>query len=198
MVVSNRRTSPLSSDELFATALRIVDDEGLEALTMRRLAREVGVEAPSLYHHVGNKDALIDGMLVRVRGEVRLPEPLPEDWIDLFVAIFAEYRRVLTAHPNLVIYAGRRVETDPDPDGLQGLIAFGFPEEEAIALWQSMIALVTGFALFSSRAAETDTSNLPPGLAQRAEVWSDEACDRTLRLILEGYAARYPATRSAR
>jgi AcrR family transcriptional regulator len=192
MAASTNRTTPLTTDELFAAALRIVDAEGLEALSMRRLGREVGVEAASLYHHIPNKDALIDGMLVTMRAEVRVPDPLPEDWIEIFLAIFAEYRRVLSAHPSLVIYAGRRVETDPDPDGLQALLQMGFAEQDAVGLWQSMIAFVTGFSLFSSSAAETDTSNLPPGLATSAAEWRDETCDRTLRVILEGYAASLP------
>lgn len=185
-----RRTEPLTADEIFERALMLVDEEGLEALTMRRIAEEVGVEAASLYHHVANKDALIDGMLVRMRSEVRLPEPLPEDWIEIFQAVFAEYRRVLTAHPHLVIYAGRRVESDPQPSGLDALTELGFSDEDAVSLWQSMLAFSAGFSLFGSSHAETDTSELAPGLAKRMSEWSDDTCTLTLRIILEGYAER--------
>jgi TetR/AcrR family tetracycline transcriptional repressor len=188
MVPAKRRTTPLTRDELIGTALTIVDSEGLEALSMRRLADEVGVQAASLYHHVPNKDALIDGMLVRIRSEVALAEPMPEEWVDLYVHIFAEYRRVLSAHPNLLVYAGRRVESDPDPDGLGYLMQLGLDEDEAVGLWQSMIAFVTGFALFSSRAAETGVENQAPDLAQRLTEWRDETADTTLRVIVEGYA----------
>jgi len=188
MVTSKRRSTPLTTHELFGTALALVDEHGLEALTMRRLAEEVGVEAASLYHHVPNKDALIDGMLVRMRSEIRVPDPLPEDWMDVFQAIFAEYRRVLAAHPNLVIYAGRRVETDPETSGLEGLIQLGFTDDDAVELWQSMIAFAVGFSLFSSSHAEVDTSGVPGGLAQRMTEWRDDTCARTLRVILEGYA----------
>jgi AcrR family transcriptional regulator len=191
---AKQRTTPLSPDEIFATALRIVDAEGLEGLSMRRLAAEVGVQAASLYHHVPNKDALIDGVLVRMRAEVRLPDPMPTEWDDIFVAIFDEYHRVLSAHPNLVIYAGRRVASDPDPDGLQYLLQLGFSEDDSVSLWQSMIAFVAGFSMFSSNAAAMSTDNLSPERADRAEQWRDETCDRTLRVILEGYAAaRRPA-----
>ena len=72
-----------------------------------------------------NKDALLDGVLVRMRAEMQIPDPIPEDWKDLMEAIFAEYRRVLAAHPNLVSLAGRRVETDPD-SGLVFLTQLGF------------------------------------------------------------------------
>lgn len=190
MTNPRKRTAPLTVEEICATALGIVDADGLDALTMRRLASEVGVEAASLYHHIPNKDALINGMLVKIRSEVLLPEPLPDDRIDIYTAIFAEYRRVLTAHPNLIIYAGRRVESDPSPDGLQGLVELGLSEDDAVGLWQSMIAFVTGFALFSSQAAEIDTSNQPPGLATRLADWRGETADKAMRAILEGYAGR--------
>lgn len=188
MAVSKRRSAPLTRDELFARALQIADAEGLEALTMRRLASDVGVEAASLYHHVPNKDALFDGIVVKMRAEMHIPFPLPEDWADLMAAIFAEYRRVLAAHPNLVSLAGRRVETDPD-SGLVFLTQIGFSEEDAIELWQSMIAFVVGFSMFSSSATESDVSDLPGPLARRMSEWRDDTCTRTLRVILQGYAS---------
>jgi TetR/AcrR family tetracycline transcriptional repressor len=189
MVTSKRRTAPLTRDELFEAALRLVDEEGLEALTMRRIGDEVGVEAASLYHHVPNKEALIDGVLVRMRSEVRLPAQLPTDWIEIFEVIFAEYRRVLTAHPNLMLYAGRGVESDPETSGLESLTQMGFSQDDAVDLWQSLIAFSVGFSVFSSSAAETDTSDLPSGLALRMGQWRDETFSRTLRMVLEGYAA---------
>jgi TetR/AcrR family transcriptional regulator, tetracycline repressor protein len=189
MVKPKRREKPLTKDELFERALAIVDAHGLEALTMRRLADDVGVEAASIYHHVPNKDALIDGVVVRMRSEIRVPDPVPTDWIDIMAAIFGEYRRVLAAHPNLMPYAGRRVESDPEQDGLVFLTQIGFTTDQAVELWQSMMAFVVGFSVFSSSYAETDTSALPEGLAGRMAEWRDGTCERTLRVILEGYAA---------
>ena len=188
MAPSKNRARPLTKDELFEHALAIADAEGLDALTMRRLAKEVGVEAASLYHHLPNKDALLDGVVVKMRSEIKLPEPIPADWKDLMEAIFAEYRRNLAAHPNLVPLAGRRVETDPD-SGLVFLTQLGFSDDDAIDLWQSMIAFVVGFSVFSSAYAESDVSDLPPGLATRMSDWRDETCIRTLRMIIEGYDA---------
>jgi AcrR family transcriptional regulator len=187
VVTSKKRTAPLTKDELFTAALAIADAEGLGALTMRRLATEVGVEAASLYHHLPNKDALLDGVVIKMRSEVRVPDPLPEDWIDLMTAIFAEYYRVLAAHPNLVTLAGRGVETDPETSGLVFLTQLGFSDDDAVELWQSMIAFCVGYAMFSSAAAQSDTDDLPPGLALRMAEWNDETCPRTLRAIIEGY-----------
>lgn len=155
---------------------------------MRRLARDAGVEAASLYHHLPNKSALLDGMVARMRSEMRLPDPLPGDWRKLLLAIFLEYRRILAAHPNLMPLAGRRVETDPD-SGLLYLIRLGFGEEEAVELWQSLIAFTVGFSVFSSTYADSDVSDLPPDLAARMSEWRDSTCRRTLSAILAAYDA---------
>lgn len=184
----------LTKDALFTAALKIVDTEGLEALTMRRLGSELGVEAASLYHHVPNKDTLLDGVVMKMRTEIQLPDPIPADWKDLMEAIFNEYGRVLAAHPNLVSLAGRRVETDPD-SGLVFLTQLGFADDEAVELWQSMIACTVGFALFSSAYAKSDTWDLPDELAERMTQWRDETRAKTLRAIIDAYdQARSSAT----
>jgi len=69
----------LSRDRILASAVRLADRDGLEAVTMRRLGQALGVEAMSLYKHVANKDAILDGLLERVLAEVQLPEP-GGDW----------------------------------------------------------------------------------------------------------------------
>lgn len=76
-MTSARRDQPLTRAELLDAALRIVDTEGLPALTMRRLGDAVGVEAMSLYNHVPNKEALLDLTVERMRSEARLPDPMP-------------------------------------------------------------------------------------------------------------------------
>jgi len=125
-----------------------------------------------------------------MRSEIRVPDPLPEDWRDLMAEIFDEYRRVLAAHPHLTPLAGRHVESDPqDGGGLVFLTQLGFSDDDAVALWQSMIAFVVGFSMFSSSYAETDTTDLPEGLAKRMAEWRDETCARSLRVLLEGYDA---------
>src|SRR6056297_3581786 len=69
----------LSTDRVLETALRIADRDGLEALSMRTLAAELGVKAMSLYNHVANKDAIIDGIVDRVVAEIELP-PHSTEW----------------------------------------------------------------------------------------------------------------------
>src|SRR3954451_814597 len=64
----------LSRDRILATALEFADTAGVDALTMRRLADELGFEAMSLYRHVANKKDLLDGMLDLVLAEWDLPD----------------------------------------------------------------------------------------------------------------------------
>ena len=70
---------PLSRDRVLQAALRLVDEGGLESLTMRTLGRALGVEAMSLYNHVANKDDLLDGITDLVLGEIELPSS-EGDW----------------------------------------------------------------------------------------------------------------------
>src|SRR5438046_9742917 len=67
--------APLSRDRILQAALELVDEGGIEALSMRKLGQKLGFEAMSLYNHVANKDDLIDGILDLVLAEGELPSP---------------------------------------------------------------------------------------------------------------------------
>jgi|EndMetStandDraft_3_1072993.scaffolds.fasta_scaffold23195_2 AcrR family transcriptional regulator len=70
---SRARRKPLSRERVLRAAIGLADAEGIEALSMRKLARELGVEAMSLYNHVANKDAILDGIVEVVAAEAELP-----------------------------------------------------------------------------------------------------------------------------
>jgi AcrR family transcriptional regulator len=74
-----RRRPPLTRDRILHAALRIVDKAGVEALSMRRLAKRLGVEAMSLYKHVANRDEVLDGLLDLVITEIEMP-PVGTPW----------------------------------------------------------------------------------------------------------------------
>jgi AcrR family transcriptional regulator len=65
--------TPLSRSWVLATAVNLADRDGIGSVTMRTLARELGVEAMSLYHHVANKDDILDGMVDLVFSEIGIP-----------------------------------------------------------------------------------------------------------------------------
>jgi AcrR family transcriptional regulator len=91
-----RRRVPLTRDRVLRTAIDRADEGGLEALTMRKLGRELGVEAMALYHHFANKDDLVDGMVELVFEEVDLPAG--EDWRTAMRDRAISLRAAMTRH----------------------------------------------------------------------------------------------------
>ena len=105
----------LSAEVIFEAALHLVDQEGIDALTMRRLAAALGVATMSLYSHVPNKDQLLLGVVNLATSEIVLPEPGTPPWETLRL-ITRDFRRVALLHPNLVPLIVRQ-----PPTGSQGL-----------------------------------------------------------------------------
>ncbi|MEV4067533.1 TetR/AcrR family transcriptional regulator [Nonomuraea dietziae] len=89
---------PLSRGLVLEAAIRVADRGGVEAITMRRVAQELGVEAMSLYHHVPNKDAILDGVVDAVFAAIELPSAECDDWRDAIRARAFSARAVLSQH----------------------------------------------------------------------------------------------------
>ena len=85
--------------EIVAAAVRIADAEGVEAVSMRRLADELGVATMTPYTHVESKDELLDLMRDAVAAEMILPEPIPDSWREALRSIAQRTRAALEAHP---------------------------------------------------------------------------------------------------
>jgi AcrR family transcriptional regulator len=90
----------LTRERIIEAALRVMDDEGLEAVTMRRIGRELGVEAMSLYNHVEDKDDILEGVTERVMNEFVFPASTG-DWAQDARAMSREWRRLLGLHPSV-------------------------------------------------------------------------------------------------
>jgi TetR/AcrR family transcriptional regulator, tetracycline repressor protein len=114
MSPSRHARTALSRDRVLQAALDLVDHEGVEALTMRRLGRALGVEAMSLYGYVASKDDLIEGVVELVFREMPRIEPArPEPWQQRVRRHAAAYRAVLLDHPKAVrLVAGRPLVTE--------------------------------------------------------------------------------------
>jgi AcrR family transcriptional regulator len=100
---------PLSRERILRTALELVDEQGLESLTMRRLGQALGFEAMSLYNHVANKDDVIDGMLDLVLAESEAPARAA-DWASAIRASAVSVHDALHRHPwsvNVLFSPGR-------------------------------------------------------------------------------------------
>ena len=111
-----KRRAPLSRERAVEVAVGLADAEGIEGLTMRRLAEELGVEAMSLYHHAANKDDILDGMVDAIFSEIE-PTPLTLEWKEAMRRRAHSARAVLLRHP----WAIRLMESRaaPGPANLQ-------------------------------------------------------------------------------
>jgi AcrR family transcriptional regulator len=156
----------LTRQLVLEAGLRIVDSEGLAALTMRRLGRELGVEAMSLYRHVPNKEALLDGIVELIVLEIDVPAWPDGDWKEATRQILRSYRRAAHAHPNAFpLVTMRPLNT---PEALRRLdVTFeilrraGFDEATAIVAFRTLAGYTRGFAL--EEVTGRALGALPPG-----------------------------------
>jgi len=106
--------APLSQAAIVDAAFQVVDRDGADALSMRRVAQELGTGAASLYWHVDNKDALVNLMIDRVASEVRLPEPDPARWQEQLREWLLEVRVVFQRHPGIAVLTLGRIPVGPN------------------------------------------------------------------------------------
>ena len=93
--------TPLTRERVLAAALRLVDDEGIDALTRRRLGHELGRDAMALYRHAPDRAALLDGIVELVLEELEIPEG-GQDWRTQLSRTAHDFRRLALAHPHVV------------------------------------------------------------------------------------------------
>jgi AcrR family transcriptional regulator len=127
------RRDPLERDEILDRAMQIVRTDGLEALSMRRLAADLGVTPMALYHHITDKRELIELLIVRVWGEINMNVPFSNDPIEIIVAFCLATRRLWLDNFELASLAVTPFE--PDEALYRGTLAYvrlskaaGFPD----------------------------------------------------------------------
>ena len=141
----------LSRERVLTTAIALADRDGFESLSMRKLADELGAGAMSLYHHVPNRDQLLDGMVDLVFGEIELPTT-DVDWKTAMRRRAVSTREVLRRHPWAVgVMEGR---TDHGMANMRlheavlgCLRAAGFSLEMTVHAYSVQDAYLYGFAL---------------------------------------------------
>jgi len=146
------RQSLLTRQRIVDVASALVDAEGLEAVSVRRLATELGVRGPSLYNHFSTKAEILDAVADAVVAQVDLSAFGSHDWRDALRLWACSYHAVLNAHPNIVpVLAhgpGRRPAALTMADTVYGaLVAAGWSEARATHIGALMRYLVTGSAL---------------------------------------------------
>jgi AcrR family transcriptional regulator len=109
-----------SREQIVATALAIADAEGFEAVSMRRIAAELGAGTMTLYHYVRTKDELVALIGDAIMGELLVPdEELPEGWREGMAELARRTRAVFDRHPWILQHFGDGGEDSPGPNGMR-------------------------------------------------------------------------------
>jgi AcrR family transcriptional regulator len=151
-LISRRRT--------LEVALRIIDEEGLDALSIRRLGDELNVRGISLYHHFKSKEHILVGASELALASVRTPNTTNADWREWLIGNAIEYWKALRAHPNLIPILMRRHPLRiglTEHNATAGLLAVqGVPPGVIMPLMEGLESLALGSAAYES-AANADT-----------------------------------------
>ncbi|MFG2675629.1 TetR/AcrR family transcriptional regulator C-terminal domain-containing protein [Streptomyces sp. NPDC048445] len=209
-------TTKIDRSRVADTALRLLNEVGLDGLTLRAIARELDVKAPALYWHFKDKQALLDEMATvmhRRMVEVGLPGPTPQGWQEQLVAYNLGLRRgLLRYRDGAKVYGGAKFTGTDYADGLEGhlrtMVDAGFE------LWQAVRAGTTAYSYTMGFVSEEQGVRPMPDqqregfdVTERAErlaryplaaaagseifVNYDERFEDGLRLIIAGIEARY-------
>ena len=206
-----RRGTSLTRARVVGAALDLARQEGVEGITMRALASDLGVGTMTLYGYFRGKDELVDAMVDAVTAEARIAVG-DGPWHEQLGRLVRGIRRALEGHPAGVEIRRRRPILSPaalavTEEGLQILERAGFERAEAARAYRSLWVYVFGFAAFNAprdpqevkRHARAALAALPPdeyptlsaGAAEAAETMGgDEQFEFGLELLLTGLRSR--------
>jgi len=217
-----RGRDPITREAIVETALRLLDRDGLDELSMRRVADELDTGPASLYWHVGSKDGLLELVFDRVIGEVEMPSPEPARWEEQLKEVARAGRAMILRHRDIVRISIGRVPMGPNAlrvsEGLFAILrAGGVPDQLAVTAHHLLFALINGFTLDettdlgvevegpldeqAANAARDYVAALPadqfPNLLAVAEHFghtdSDRSFDLLIDLFVDGLAQRVRA-----
>jgi AcrR family transcriptional regulator len=209
--------TPMSRDRVLGAAVELADAEGIESLTMRRLAKELGVEAMTLYYYVPNKDAILNGIVDLVFSEMELPAA-GGDWKRELRSSSISAHRVLLRHrwgAAIALKGGVHPSRLRYMDAVLGCLrSAGFSAEMTHHAYHALESHIMGFTLWLVGMA-LDATKLPdlaasflstlsrddfPHVAEHVQTHFDPAVEYTgtefefgLDLILDGLERLRPA-----
>ena len=210
-----RRDRGLSRDEIVRTAIAIADAEGPDAISMRRIARELNAGAMSLYWYVGSKEELLDLMLDAIEAEIEVPEP-SGDWRADLGAFAHRTRAALSRHQWAVEFIGTRPPSRPnDVRNLERLLGLleGTGVDDArviLGIFMTVATFVIGavireaqevrFHREQERAEAALTDEQIQAERERYHKWFEASGDfpRIARLMASGIDPDDPDTRDER
>ncbi|MEU4692367.1 TetR/AcrR family transcriptional regulator [Actinoplanes sp. NPDC023714] len=151
------RTAPITVEAIISTAFGIVEREGYEALTMRRLATALETGPSSLYAHVVNKEDLDELLIGRLCAAIELPEPHPDRWREQIAGVCAQLRDQYLRYPGIsqaaLAAAPANLDTLRVSEGMLAiLLAGGVPPQTAAWAIDALVLYVNAHTLEVSYA----------------------------------------------
>ena len=204
---ARRRRPPLDAAKIVGAALRIADEEGLEAVSIRRIAAALDARPMSIYDHFESKDELLGAMLDEAVADVLAPEPLPGEWREALAMIARRTYATMLAHPWIVAVSSRGPRYGPNSTATarQAARAAAGLELEPAEMWAVVGTIndyVLGHALRTTAvprgdladmiaadelAATPELASLPESLRTRGSV---ERFEAGLEIVLDGVEKR--------
>lgn len=198
-----RERLPLTPERIADAALRLIDRDGLDTLSMRKLGLELGVEAMALYHHYPNKGRVLDAVMDLLVREIDVPGPGSMPALARLRQALRSYRGIALRHPHAFpLLAMRRFNSEGAfavyERLLQAFAELGLPPQRA-AWWfraTGNLASGTGLADIASRELEPDATPLmlqrqpaspalPPHVAAVAPYLTAERLDEAFEFALD-------------
>jgi AcrR family transcriptional regulator len=207
MSMARPRQPILSRVRIVEVATAILDREGLEALSTRRLAQELGVRAPSLYNHFATKEEILDAVGDAIIAQVDLKMFGTRDWTAALAEWARAYRTALVAHPNAVPFLARGPALRPAAltlaDAVYGaLVDAGWPPSYATRIGATMRYFVAGSALASFAQGFVDDPSVyaeryphlrdAHRLREHSQRVDEGAFELGLASLIAGFVALYP------
>ena len=152
------RSRRLSRRRVLRAALNLIDREGLDALSMRKLGGALGVEAMALYRHVPNKDALLDGVVELLTADIEIPRSGSAPWPEAMRLVVRSYRELAHAHPHAFPLIALRPLATPGAIArgeatIQLLRDAGIDEGRAVLIFRTLASYANGYLLEELSAA---------------------------------------------
>lgn len=190
----------MSRERIADAARALVDRDGLEALSMRRLGAELGVEGMAIYRYFPNKAAVLAGVVDVLLAELVIPPPSGVPWQIVFREVARAYRALLLRHPHAIPLLASLPLSDPAAARAAGAVmaqlrAAGFDAESALKTLATITSFVVGVAQWEvgtapfRAAIDGKPFPLPPDadpyLVELAPQLAEDDCDETFEFGLD-------------
>lgn len=203
-----RPTQPLiHRPAVAAAALRIIDAEGLDRLSVKRLADQIGVNDASLYHHYQDKAEILDDVVRFALRTLNVLEHPPADWRDYLIETSRAYYRAVLAHPNLApllrTQLPRRFGHATENQAAQVLLDSGIPARYVLAIREELEFLILGVMQFSFGAplfasVPEEYPVLRAALAASTTLGPEDRLDFAVTAFVRGLQHLHPSPRISR